>query len=308
MATCAGCPYGTFGQRTGIQRSSVPSFYVTCLGNRDNLSTRTAAPPRGTPPLRRAEETLRDRGALFIEEAAGLVRVDRDSRGHGRSEGDLLQVPALGGGWLEPDDLVNRGRVVLKQGLLVERGLADDEVKVPVPVDAELDLAALDVGHGLGHVRRHGAGLRVRHETARTEHPAEAADLAHQVRGGHNRVEVEEPALDLLDQVVRAHVVGPGRPRGLGAVTGGEDEHASGLARAIRQVYGAADHLVLLAGVDTEPEVDLDGRVELRHLGLLRQFDRIDRAVQRVVVDLGVGVLIRLAALHSALLDGRSWS
>jgi hypothetical protein len=27
MVTCAGCPYGTFGQRTGIQRSSVASVY-----------------------------------------------------------------------------------------------------------------------------------------------------------------------------------------------------------------------------------------------------------------------------------------
>src|SRR5262249_12613482 len=28
MVTCAGCPYGTFGQRTGIQRSSAESVYV----------------------------------------------------------------------------------------------------------------------------------------------------------------------------------------------------------------------------------------------------------------------------------------
>ena len=28
MVTCAGCPYGTFGQRTGIQRSSVIPVYM----------------------------------------------------------------------------------------------------------------------------------------------------------------------------------------------------------------------------------------------------------------------------------------
>src|SRR6201999_1547493 len=93
-----------------------------------------------------------------------------------------------------------------------------------------------------------------------------------------------------------------------GAVAGGEHEHAGGLAGAVGQVDGAADHLVLLAGVDAEPEVNLDGRVELRYLGRLRQLDRVTRAVERVVVDLGVGVLIRLAALHSALLTWRSWS
>src|ERR1700724_2673923 len=137
-------------------------------------NTNGGTPSMGAPPLRMSR-TLRG-GSFFVEEAAGLVRVHRDAGGHGRGEGDLPQVPALGSGGLQPDDLVERGRVVLKQRLLVEGGLADDEVKVPVPVDAELDLAALDFGHGLGHVRRHGAGLRVRHEATRTEHTAEAAD------------------------------------------------------------------------------------------------------------------------------------
>src|SRR5689334_24505731 len=43
-------------------------------------------------------------------------------------------------------DLVQRGAVVLHQLGLVEGGLADDEVQVRVLVDAELDLAALDLG------------------------------------------------------------------------------------------------------------------------------------------------------------------
>src|ERR1700733_2888826 len=135
MVTCAGCPYGTFGQRTGIQRSSVPPIYTLNYWTL-NTEPQTEAPRAphyaqrrrpipGTPPLRKLR-ALCGRGALFVEEAAGLVGVDRDAWGHGRGEGDLLQVPALGGGRLEPNHLVKRGRVVFEQRLLVEGRLSDD--------------------------------------------------------------------------------------------------------------------------------------------------------------------------------------
>src|SRR5215475_2746581 len=241
------------------------------------------------------------RGFLFLDEAAGLVGVDGDARPHGGGERDLLQVTALGRGRLEPDHLVERGGVVLEQRVLGERGLADHEVQVAVPVGAELDLAALDLGYRPAHVRRHGPGLRIRHQAARAEHPAEAADLAHQVRCGDHRVEVEEAALDPLDQVIGAHVVGPGRLRLLGAGTGREYQDAGRLAGAVRQVNGAADHLVLLTRIDAEPEVDLDGRVELGHLRRLGELHRLGGAVQVLAVDLFRGVLVRLAALHMRL-------
>jgi hypothetical protein len=51
-----------------------------------------------------------------VGEAAGLVGVDRDAGAHRGGERDLPQVPALGCGGLEPDHLVDGGRVVLKQG------------------------------------------------------------------------------------------------------------------------------------------------------------------------------------------------
>src|SRR6202035_5328374 len=114
MVTCAGCPYGTFGQRTGIQRSSVLPVYSNLRELNPAVSLLNAsshangdAPIPGTPPLR-IWLALR-LGAVFVEEAAGLVGVDRDAWGHGRGEGDLLQVPALGGGRLEPNHLVKRG-------------------------------------------------------------------------------------------------------------------------------------------------------------------------------------------------------
>ena len=64
----------------------------------------------------------------------------------------------------------------------------------------------------------HGAGLRVRHEAARTEDLAETADLAHEVGRGDGGVEVGPAAGDLLDQVVGADEVGAGRDCCLGLV------------------------------------------------------------------------------------------
>src|ERR1700749_3634733 len=73
----------------------------------------------------------------------------------------------------------------------------------------------------------------------------------------------------------------PAPPAPLGRVAVGEDEHAGRLARAVGQVDRAADHLVLLAGVDAEPDRHLDGGIELGDLVGLGDGDRFGRAVQR---------------------------
>src|ERR1700722_17510259 len=106
---------------------------VNAPGGPTDRSGKTNAPAGMTACGRVTSVALRGRRALFVEEAAGLARVDRDAGAHRGGERDLPQVTALGGGRLEPDDLVDRRRVVLEQRLLVEGGLADDEVQVPVP-------------------------------------------------------------------------------------------------------------------------------------------------------------------------------
>jgi hypothetical protein len=85
----------------------------------------------------------------------------------------------------------------------------------------------------LADVHRDGAGLRVGHEAAGAQDLAETTDLAHEVRGGDDGVEVEPAAGDLLDQVVGTDEVGAGGLGGLGLVAVGEDEDAGGLARAV---------------------------------------------------------------------------
>src|SRR5690606_8081836 len=60
-----------------------------------------------------------------------------------------------------------------------------------------------------------------------------------------------------------------------------------GLAGAVREHDGAAHHLVGLAGVDGELEGDLDGRVELRRTGPLREGHGLGRRVDAVRLALG---------------------
>ena len=133
---------------------------------------------------------------------------------------------------------------------------------------------------GLGDVRGDRAGLRVRHQTTRTEHAAEAADLAHEVRGGDDGVEVQTALRNLVDELVGADDVGARGIRGRGTVTGREDQDPGGLAGAVRQVHGATDHLVGLARVDTQTHGDLDGAVELGGGGVLGETDGLERGVQ----------------------------
>ena len=164
-------------------------------------------------------------------------------------------------------------------------------------VDAEVDLAALDVLHGLGDVRGHGAGLGVRHQTTRAQHAGDAADLGHLVRGGDRGVEVQEAALDLLDQVVTADHVGAGGGGLLGLLTDGEHRDAGGLAGAVRQAHRAAHHLIGLAGIDAQADRHLDGGVLLLRGRLLGQLRGLERGVEPGLVDLLGGFLVGLAVL-----------
>ena len=149
----------------------------------------------------------------------------------------------------------------------------------------------------------HRAGLRVGHQTTRTEHPAEPADLAHQIRRGNHRVEVQVALGDLLDQLVGADLVGARRLGRRRAVTGGEDEDPCRLAGAVGQIDRAADHLVRLAGVDAEAYGDVDRLVELGDGVRLGERDGLVRGVELRRVDLLDDGVVRLAALHVLVLS-----
>ena len=125
--------------------------------------------------------------------------------------------------------------------------------------------------------------------------------LAHEVRGGDGGVEVGPAAGDLFDQVIGTNEVGAGRDCSLSLVARCEDEDAGDLTGAVRQVDGAADHLVSLTRVYTQAESNLNGGVELGRVGVLGERHCLERRVELLRVDLGRGCLICFAALcHAA--------
>ena len=147
-------------------------------------------------------------------------------------------------------------------------------------VDAELDLTGLRLAHRLPDVERHRARLGVRHQSARTEHATQLAELAHLVRRRDEDVELEPAVLDLL-QVLGADVVGTGRLRLARLVADGDDEHAHGGAGSRRQHDGTAHDLIGVTRIDAEANHRLDRLVELGERRALHDLERLPRLVRR---------------------------
>src|SRR3954451_6330291 len=251
---------------------------------------RGAYAPQGRPAVSGSWSRLRvGRGRrLRVRSCAG--RVDLDARAHGGGQRERLDGAALRARRLGADDLVEQRQVVLQQRLVLEARLADRQVHVGRAVGAVLDLAGLGLLHRLGDVHRHRADARVRHLALRAEDAPEPAHDRHQVRRRDRDVEVGEAALDALREVlgaddVRARLLGL-----LGLVALGEDGDRDVATEAVGQRDGAAQLLVGVADVQPGPDVDLDGLVELRALGLLDEGDRLGGRVLALAVDLAPGV------------------
>src|SRR5207247_6400606 len=76
-----------------------------------------------------------------------------------------------------------------------------------------------------------------------------------------------------------------------------EHDDADGLARAVREDSRAADHLIRLLVVNAHPEVQLDGRVELRLAGLSNELHTLVRRVLVAALDLLRELVVALSVL-----------
>src|SRR3954447_25684222 len=258
-------------------------------GGEDTASTRVLL-ARELPVVCGDEPVVRSLGGcqLLLElgdDVARPRRVDVDAGAHRARQRDPLDVAALRGGGLRADDLVDDGRVVLEQRLVVEALLADREVDVRAAVGAVLEAACLRLLDDAADVHRDRARLRVRHQAARAEDAAEPADDAHHVGRRDGDVEVGEALLDPLREVVGADHVRAGLLRLARLVALREHGDAHVAAGAVRQRDGAAELLVGVADVEAEVEVHLDGLVEFRRLHLLQLPDRVERRVLLLPVE-----------------------
>jgi hypothetical protein len=74
----------------------------------------------------------------------------------------------------------------------------------------------------------------------------------------------------------------------------------------VREDDRAADHLVGVAGINAEPEMRLDRRVETDERGLLGERCRLGRAVDALAIDELRRLEVLLAVCHCCFLsDGR---
>src|SRR5579864_8890386 len=204
----------------------------------------------------------------------GLDRgyVQGNPRAHRRTQIAALNVLALGHRRLGLDHAGDQHSGVLNQLVGRERNLADGAVNESSLVGAELDLSGLYFLNCLAHVEGDGASLRIGHQALGTENFTEAPDGLHHVGSGDEGVEVGPVFFgDLLDHLLAACEIGARCFGFLNLVAGRDDQNLLRLAKAMRQNDCAADHLVGVLGVNSQPHRDLDGLIELGVLHLLQE-------------------------------------
>src|SRR5205807_1481058 len=143
----------------------------------------------------------------FAPRRTPFIRLNRPlihhhARPHGRGERDALQVNALRRGGLRLLQVRDQRVQVLLQRVDLEGRLADRAVNDPGLVHPIGDLARLRVLHRGRYIRSHGADLRVRHQSARTQNLAELADDAHGIGARDHAVKVDLTGLHLGRQVL----------------------------------------------------------------------------------------------------------
>src|SRR5882724_9266722 len=135
-------------------------------------------------------------------ELGRFLYIHGNSRALSRGQVERAEVLALRGCRLVADQRVDQGGQVLVQLLRVEGHLADRGVDDAELVGPELDLAALHLAHRSSDIHRHRARLRVRHQSARSQHLAEGSDLGHHVRRRDSGVEIGPALGDLLHEII----------------------------------------------------------------------------------------------------------
>lgn len=232
---------------------------------------------------------------LRLGVVADDVTGNLDARTHRRRQHDGLDVAALGGGRLHTQNLVIKCTVVLGKSLGLERNLANVDMADAIAIGTVLDLAALELAHGLGDIRRNGTKLGIRHHAARTKDLTQTANLAHHVGSCDGSVEIDVASLHVGNQIVGTDNVSTSLESFLGLIALGEDGNANFLARAIGQRDGTANLLVCLTGVNVEAECDLDALVKGCRRNLLGKRASLERRVLLVLVNLGQCGLVLLS-------------
>src|SRR5690625_86755 len=98
---------------------------------------------------------------VFFRKYASDVWIDWHTGAMRRGHRGFGDVAALSSGWFQANNLIQCSCEVLGELFSREAGITDDEVQVCVTINAEIDLAALDVLDCLSNVRCNSPGTWV---------------------------------------------------------------------------------------------------------------------------------------------------
>src|SRR5690606_3358863 len=136
--------------------------------------------------------------------------IDDQSRTHGGAQGHTLDVNTFGSGRLQTLEVGQQRLNVLLELNSLNTNLANGAVDDAVLVSTEAHQTSHAIIHSSLNDRRHGANLRVRHQTTRTEDLAQLTNNAHRIGGSDNHVIVQVAAFHFGSQIVHTNAISAG--------------------------------------------------------------------------------------------------
>lgn len=222
-----------------------------------------------------------------------------DGGAHRGGDGNALEEDAFRRGGLRLLYGFNEDTEVFDQCFGIHGGFTDCLVKVGSRIVLEGDFAFLNFFNDLFNVWTNGIRLWVWHETGWTKDLRDLRELRHHVWSRNGDVTIDLTALrDFIDEIFTADNVGSGFFRILFTISGNERHDFLGFADGVREEKGSADLLVAFLHIDTEVDVDFDGRIKLRFCRLFDEFHRVSWGIKLLCINELLELLVAFAAGH----------
>ena len=230
------------------------------------------------------------------------AHVDLEPGSHGRRNEYALEVRTFRRRGLCLDNGVHERLEILFELVRAETLFADDAMHDGRFVHSVLDFTGFGIVDSFRYILRDRAGLRAGHETARSEDLCHSTQLSHHVGGRDHNVEVEVVFVHYLgDDLFRADDVRARLFRDVRFFAFGDDEHADGFTRAVRQNHRAANLLVGLTGVYAQFDMRFDRLVEFRGSDLVDLCERLGDVVSFAALYFCGGCFVSLSDRKSVV-------
>src|SRR5574337_533847 len=222
----------------------------------------------------------RQGGCLALCQPHQGVKVYRDARPHCRRYGDPIEISPLAGGRLGPQQRLQQRYGILVELVRRKGGLAKRRMHDPCLLRAIFNLSTLKLPDRPSNIEGDGAGLRVWHQSPRTEDLSEASYQTHDIRGSNCPIELKPPLLNFLYQIFTADIIGTSFTSIFLLFALYEDQYPNTLPCSMGQHDCTPHHLISMLRIDPQADSNVHGLIKLRagirlhHLYRLRQVAR----------------------------------